>query len=111
VGPVEEFGSGRARHRSGEIDLLGPKTQGIVSADAFIMADEEKHIRDLENQFPALSGSAFAAARERTLAAGQSVLQSFGGAIYEVFPDGTRKFVKQIETPIPVTRGAKFIIQ
>ncbi len=48
------------------------------------MSDQE--IQNLENQFPPLSGSAFAAARERVLQSGQSVMQSENGIIYEVFP-------------------------
>ena len=56
------------------------------------MSDQD--IENLENKFPAVSGSAFAAARERALASGQSVLQSEEGAIYEVFPDGTRRRIE-----------------
>ena len=38
----------------------------------------EQDIQQLESQFPALSGRAFAAARQSVLAAGQSVLQTEG---------------------------------
>ena len=75
------------------------------------MSDQEKKICDLENSFPALSGVAFAAARETVLASGQSALFSDGGVIYEIFPDGTRKRIKKIEPPIPVKRGSKFAIR
>lgn len=61
------------------------------------MADPD--IQKLENLLPAASGSAFAAARERVLASGQSVLQSQDGVIYEVFPDGRKVPVKRIEPP------------
>ena len=64
------------------------------------MSDQD--IQRLESQFPAVSGSAFAAAREQTLASGQSVLQSEQGMIYEVFPDGTRNLVKKISPPPPL---------
>ncbi len=74
------------------------------------MADQENNIEILESQFPAVSGSAFAAACERVLASGQSVLQSDQGVIYEVFPDGTRKRVKEIEPPTPVVSGSKITI-
>ncbi len=74
------------------------------------MPDEENDILTLENQFPAISGSAFAAARKQVLASGQSVLQSEAGVIYEVFPDGSRKRVKDIEPPTPVLIGSKVII-
>lgn len=75
------------------------------------MTDDENEIRRLENQFPPVSGSAFAAARQRVLASGQSVLQSEGGTIYRVFPDGRKELVKQVEPPIWVTPGTKFTIQ
>ena len=75
------------------------------------MADQENNIDVLESQFPAISGSAFAAARERVLASGQSVLQSEDGTIYEVFPDGRRVAVKKIEPPTSVVPGRKITIR
>lgn len=67
------------------------------------MSDDEMQV--LESQFPTASGAAFAAAREHTLASGQSVLQSQAGVIYEVYPDGRRRVVKSIEAPTPVVAG------
>lgn len=64
-------------------------------------------IEMLEEQFPAASGVAFSAARDSVLASGQSVLQSEDGATYEVFPDGTRRFVKSIDAPVDVEPGQK----
>jgi hypothetical protein len=75
------------------------------------MADQENNIEILESQFPAVSGSAFAAAREEVLASGQSVLQSEQGYIYEVFPSGRRVPVKKIEPPTPVVSGSKITIR
>ena len=75
------------------------------------MPDQENNIEILENQFPALSGSAFAAAREQILASGQSVLQSEQGYVYEVFPDGRRVMVKKIESPTSVVPGRKITIR
>ncbi len=75
------------------------------------MADQKNNIEILEGQFPAVSGSAFAAAREQVLASGQSVLQSEQGYIYEVFPDGRRVAVKKIEPPTPVESGRKITIR
>ncbi len=75
------------------------------------MADEEKHIRDLELQFPLLCGAAFTAARQQTLASGQSVLQSEQGAIYEVFLDGTRRRLKEIEPSTSVTPGSRITLR
>jgi hypothetical protein len=75
------------------------------------MSDEEKNIRELESQFPMLSGVTFATARKQALASGQSVWQSDRGVIYEVFPDGTRRRVKEIEPPMPVVPGSKITIR
>jgi hypothetical protein len=75
------------------------------------MSDQEKIIEGLETQFPAISGSAFAAAREHVLASGQSVLQSEEGKIYEVFPDGSRVLVKTIERPTHVQAGRRITIR
>ncbi len=71
----------------------------------------DKDIQKLENQFPALSGQAFAAARQQTLDAGLSVLQSRHGVIYEVFPNGERTVVKHIAMPISVVPGSRFTLQ
>ena len=73
------------------------------------MSDQD--IQLLESKFPALSGQAFATAREQVLQSGQSVLQSEDGVIYEVFPDGRRAKVKQIEPPTQVVAGKIFTIR
>lgn len=73
------------------------------------MSDQD--IQKLENQFPAVSGSAFAAARDQVLASGQSVLQSRDGVIYEVFPDGRRVVLKNIEPPTSVVSGSIITIR
>lgn len=73
------------------------------------MSDQD--IQKLESQFPAVSGSAFAAARAQVLASGQSVLESQDGVIYEVFPDGRRVPVKKIEPPTQVVAGSIFTIR
>ena len=75
------------------------------------MANEKNNLEVLENQFPAVSGSAFAAARDQVLASGQSVLQSEQGFIYEVFPDGRRVLVKTIEPPSSAEPGSKINIR
>jgi hypothetical protein len=75
------------------------------------MSDQEKKIQELESLFPALSGVTFNAALKQTLASGQSVLQSDQGVIYEVFPDGTRRRVKEIEPPTPVELGKKITLR
>jgi hypothetical protein len=73
------------------------------------MSDQD--IQKLESQFPTVSGSAFAEAREQVLASGQSVLQSEDGIIYEVFPDGRRVKVKKIEPPVQMASGSVFKIR
>jgi hypothetical protein len=73
------------------------------------MSDQD--IQQLESQFPALSGEAFAAARRSVLASGQSVLQTEGAFLVRVFPDGRKEVVKQIEPSTPVKRGAIYTIQ
>ena len=65
----------------------------------------------LESQFPALSGQAFATARERVLASGQSVLQTEGGFMFRVFPDGRKEVVKQIDPPTSVKPGTIYTIK
>lgn len=67
----------------------------------------EKEIDELERRFPEVAQVAFAEAYRRTLAAGYSVLVSDNGIIYEVFPGGTRKMIKQIEPPTLVVKGSK----
>jgi hypothetical protein len=80
------------------------------SAVKFAMPDQENNIKQLEAEFPAISGSAFAAARENALASGHSVLQSEDGYIYEVYPNGDRILVKKIDPPISVVSGRKITI-
>ncbi len=75
------------------------------------MSDDEDEIAILECQFPGISSSAFAQAREKVLASGQSVLQSENGCIYEVFPDGRQVLVKRIEPPTVVELGCKITIR
>jgi len=75
------------------------------------MAEHENNIEVLESQFPAASGSAFAAARDMVLKSGQSVLQSENGVIYEIFPDGRRVPFKKVEPPTPDTYGRKITIR
>jgi hypothetical protein len=74
------------------------------------MTEEEKNIEFLEEHIPELAEAAVTQAYWQALASGNSVLESENGVIYEVFPDGTRKVVKNIEPPVPVEKGAKRII-
>ncbi|MDR1279755.1 MAG: hypothetical protein LBK99_02895 [Opitutaceae bacterium] len=69
------------------------------------MSEDEKTMCFLESQIPALAGSAFADARLRILASGQSVMQAKNGVIYEVFPDGSQVERKRISPPRPAKKG------
>lgn len=73
------------------------------------MSDHD--IQLLESQFPAVSGEAFAAARRSVLASGQSVLQSEGGMVVRLFPDGRREIVKEIEPPTLLKTGTIYTIE
>ena len=67
----------------------------------------EKTLCYLEEHIPELADAAFKQAYWQALAAGSSVLEVENGTIVEVFPDGTRKFVKHIDPATPVTPGQK----
>lgn len=67
----------------------------------------EKTLCYLEEHIPELADAAFKQAYWQALAAGSSVLEVENGTIVEVFPDGTRQFVKQIDPATPVTPGQK----
>ena len=71
------------------------------------MPDPEKTLDYLERQIPILSAAAVDVAYWQALAAGQRVLVSGKGGIYEVFPDGTQKFVKATEEPLNVPVGTR----
>ena len=71
----------------------------------------EQEIQSLENRFPAMSGQAFAAARRRVLASGQSVLQTENGCVVREYSDGRKEVVKNIEPPTSVKPGTILTIQ
>ncbi len=73
------------------------------------MSEQEILIR--ESQFPALSGKAFAEARQEVLASGQSVLQVEGNHIFCFHPDGKKEIIKEIAPSIPAKPGTIFIIR
>jgi len=73
--------------------------------------DREKAIDYLESRFPDLFEAAVRVAYWNTLGAGHSVLESEEGFIYETFPDGSRKIVKEIEPPIVVDMSQRIAIQ
>ena len=74
------------------------------------MTTPEQTMRFLEEHIPELAESAVTQAYWQALASGSSVLESDNGVIYEVFPDGTRKFVKTTTPPSAVTVGEKRVM-
>lgn len=70
------------------------------------MSDSEKALDYLEQQIPSLS-AAVDVAYWQALAAGQKVLVSGEGGIYEVFPDGSRTFVKATGKPLSLPVGTR----
>ncbi|NLO17320.1 MAG: hypothetical protein GX118_03930 [Arcobacter butzleri] len=60
----------------------------------------EKELDFLESHIPELANSAVKKAYLDTLSAGLSVTQVIEDKIYEVFPDGTKKFIKEIKPAV-----------
>lgn len=75
------------------------------------MSLSEEAMNFLEKHIPELADVAFKQAYWAALASGSSVLISENGSLVEIFPDGTRKFIKHLPPATPVTRGQKFRIQ
>jgi hypothetical protein len=72
-----------------------------------IMDLSEEALDYLEKHIPELAELAFRQAYWSALASGSSLLVSEQGSLVEVFPDGTRKFIKKLLPWIPVKRGQK----
>lgn len=62
----------------------------------------EQAIQYVEEQIPGLAEQATSQAYWHTLAAGDSVVVALEGKLWEVFPDGTRQFIKTIAAPVSV---------
>lgn len=67
----------------------------------------EESMRFLEEHIPDLADAAVKQAYWQALATGSSVLVSEEGALVEIFPDGTRKVLKQLEPQTSVTLGQR----
>lgn len=74
------------------------------------MTLNEEAMSYLESHIPELASIAFKQAYWAALASGSSVLISENGDLFEVFPDGKRKFIKHLAPSIPVTPGQRFEI-
>ncbi len=75
------------------------------------MALSEKALDYLEQHIPELAEAAFKQAYWAALASGSSLLVTENGKLVEVFPDGTRKFIKKLPRWTPVKRGQKLKIR
>jgi len=67
----------------------------------------EESMRYLEEHIPILADAAVKQAYWQALAAGSSVLISEDGVLIEMFPDGTRKVLKQLEPQTLVMLGQR----
>jgi hypothetical protein len=74
------------------------------------MTLSEEAMSYLEEHIPELADVAFKQAYWAALASGSSVLISENGDLVEVFPDGTRKFIKHLAPAIPVIPGQRLEI-
>ncbi|MBX7222692.1 MAG: hypothetical protein K1Y36_22280 [Blastocatellia bacterium] len=73
------------------------------------MSTPEAVIQYLEEHIPEMAGAAITQAYWQALASGSSVLVNEPDGLYEVFPDGTRTFVKPLPPPTPVPPDQKRI--
>ena len=69
----------------------------------------------LEQQIPQLAADAVRVAYQTALASGHGVVEAAGGSLFEVFADGTRRFVKRLDEPAqpptPVARGSRLVLR
>lgn len=71
------------------------------------MGLSEEAMNFLEEHIPDIAEAAFKQAFWAALASGSSVLIREKEDLVEVFPDGTRKFIKRLPPMTPVTRGQR----
>ena len=70
----------------------------------------EKELNHLEEFIPYLAEGATKKAYLEALSKGQSVLEVIDGAIYEIFADGTKKKIKNVEASIKVDITKKIVL-
>ena len=75
------------------------------------MGLREKALDYLEEHIPELAEAAFKQAYWAALASGSSVLISENVSLLEMFPDGTKKFIKKLPPSTPVTPGQRFMLR
>ncbi len=71
------------------------------------MSNSERKIQIQEAQIPQQAHVALARARQRTLAAGLSVVTVKGNDLVEIAPDGSSHIRKQVAGSVQVIRGQK----
>jgi hypothetical protein len=76
-----------------------------------MFASDDQQIGQLESSFPATAGNAFSKAYDEAINAGLSVVASDNGSLFEVFPDGRRRFLKDIDPPVAAEPGQKLILE
>ncbi len=72
---------------------------------------DDEAIDYLEQFIPELAAIATRQAYLQALASGESVLIAENGQLIEVFPNGTKKVIKQLEPPVHIAVGSKFEIK
>jgi hypothetical protein len=70
---------------------------------------DEKSMSTLERQIPELAEGAAKQAYIKTLASGRRVVEAVGGKLIETRPDGVKKVLKELHSPISVTPGQKIL--
>lgn len=75
------------------------------------MTERDAKIDFLEQQIPDLARAAVTQAYFAALAAGNDVMVVEDGAIYEISPDGTRRFIKAVEPSIPAEPGTRLVFR
>ncbi len=64
----------------------------------------DKELDFLESYIPKLANSAVQKAYLDTLSLGNSVLEAVDNKLYEIFPDGTKKFIKDMPLDIKIDK-------
>ena len=72
---------------------------------------DDEAIDYLEQFIPELAAIATRQAYLQALASGQNVLIAENGQLVEVSPNGTKKFIKQLEPRTTIPIGSKFDIK
>ncbi len=74
------------------------------------MKISEEALNYLEAHIPEMAELATRQAYWQTLASGNSVLVADNGQLVEVFPDGSRKVIKELPAPTVLPKGKTFKI-